>query len=54
MKSVQPASCPMEALLRVITGPWTIYILWVLSEQGPQRFGATKRLVPGISTPGPD
>lgn len=50
MKSVQPASCPMEALLRVITGPWTIYILWVLSEQGPQRFGATKRLVPGIST----
>ena len=50
MKSVQPPSCPMEALLRVITGPWTIYILWVLSEQGPQRFGALKRLVPGIST----
>ena len=50
MKSVQPPLCPMEALLRVITGPWTIYILWVLSEQGPQRFGALKRLVPGIST----
>ena len=50
MKSVLPPSCPMEALLRVITGPWTIYILWVLSEQGPQRFGAIKRLVPGIST----
>ena len=50
MKRVQPPSCPMEALLRVITGPWTIYILWVLSEQGPQRFGALKRLVPGIST----
>ena len=45
MKSVLPPSCPMEALLRVITGPWTIYILWVLSEQGPQRFGAIKRLV---------
>ena len=50
MKTVLPSSCPMEALLRVITGPWTIYILWVLSEQGPQRFGAIKRLVPGIST----
>jgi len=40
----------MEALLRLITGPWTIYILWVLSEQGPQRFGELKRAVPGIST----
>lgn len=50
MKTVLPPSCPMEALLRVITGPWTIYVLWVLSEQGPQRFGAIKRLVPGIST----
>jgi DNA-binding HxlR family transcriptional regulator len=40
----------MEALLKVITGTWTIYILWVLSEQGPQRFGAIKRLVPGISS----
>ncbi len=45
-----PPSCPMEALLRLITGPWTIYILWVLSEHGPQRFGALKRAVPGIST----
>lgn len=50
MKNAVPPSCPMDALLRVITGPWTIYILWVLSEQGPQRFGAIKRLVPGIST----
>ncbi len=50
MKSSLPPYCPMEGLLRVITGPWTIYILWVLSEQGPQRFGAIKRMVPGIST----
>ena len=40
----------MEALLRLITGPWTIYILWVLSEHGPQRFGELRRAVPGIST----
>ncbi len=50
MKTVLPPSCPMDALLRVITGTWTIYILWVLSEHGPQRFGAIKRLVPGVST----
>lgn len=31
-------------------GPWTTYILWVLSDQGPQRFGVLKRAVPGIST----
>jgi len=40
----------MEALLRLITGPWTIYILWVLSEHGAQRFGELRRAVPGIST----
>lgn len=50
MKAALPRTCPMEGLLRLITGPWTIYILWVLSEHGDQRFGAIKRLVPGIST----
>lgn len=50
MKAVQPLTCPMEGLLHLITGPWTIYILWFLSEHGDQRFGALKRLVPGIST----
>ncbi len=50
MKRSKAPTCPMEALLRLITGPWTIYILWVLSEQGPLRFGELKRAVPGIST----
>lgn len=36
--------------LRLLMGPWTTYIIWVLSDQGPQRFGALKRAVPGIST----
>jgi DNA-binding HxlR family transcriptional regulator len=30
-------------------GQWTCYILWVLCSQGPQRFGALKRSVPGLS-----
>ena len=40
----------MDAILRLLMGPWTTYILWVLSDQGPQRFGVLKRAVPGIST----
>ena len=42
--------CPMDALLRLLMGPWTTYLLWVLRQQGPQRFGALKRAIPGISS----
>jgi DNA-binding HxlR family transcriptional regulator len=42
--------CPMDALLRLLMGPWTTYILWVLrSTNEPVRFGELKRRVPGIS-----
>ena len=40
----------MDSILRLLMGPWTTYIICVLSDQGPQRFGALKRAVPGIST----
>jgi DNA-binding HxlR family transcriptional regulator len=40
----------MDSILRLLMGPWTTYILWVLIDSGPQRFGALKRAVPGIST----
>jgi DNA-binding HxlR family transcriptional regulator len=39
----------MDALLRLLMGPWTTYILWVLQQDGPTRFGALKRKVPGVS-----
>ena len=39
----------MEALLGLLAGPWTTYILWVLGTGGPLRFGALRRAVPGIS-----
>jgi DNA-binding HxlR family transcriptional regulator len=41
--------CPMDAILRLLMGPWTTYILWVLRNDGPTRFGALKRKVAGIS-----
>jgi len=45
-----PPQCPMDSILRLLMGPWTTYIIWVLSDQGPKRFGALKRAVLGIST----
>jgi len=39
----------MDALLRILMGPWTTYILWLLSQHQTMRFSALKRSVPGIS-----
>ena len=44
-----PMGCPMDSLLRLLMGPWTTYILWVLRAEGPKRFGELKRRVSGIS-----
>lgn len=41
--------CPMDTVLRLLMGPWTTYILWILRSEGPQRFGALKRKVAGVS-----
>jgi DNA-binding HxlR family transcriptional regulator len=45
----QTSACPMDTLLRLLMGPWTTYVLWVLSSNGPTRFGELKRRVPGVS-----
>lgn len=45
-----PPVCPVDALLRLLMGSWTTYILWHLRQGGPLRFGALKRAIPGIST----
>jgi DNA-binding HxlR family transcriptional regulator len=44
-----PKGCPMDAILRLLMGPWTTYILWVLRINGPTRFGELKRRVGGVS-----
>jgi DNA-binding HxlR family transcriptional regulator len=41
--------CPLDSVLRLLMGPWTTYILWVLRSNGPTRFGDLKRRVAGIS-----
>jgi DNA-binding HxlR family transcriptional regulator len=44
-----PKGCPMDAILRLLMGPWTTYILWNLRTNGPTRFGELKRRVGGVS-----
>ncbi len=39
----------MESLLRLISGQWTTYILWILHQNGATRFGELRRHVAGIS-----
>jgi DNA-binding HxlR family transcriptional regulator len=39
----------MDAILRLLMGPWTTYILWNLRTNGPTRFGELKRCVAGVS-----
>lgn len=41
--------CPMDTVLRLIMGPWTTYILWLLGTEGPLRFGVLKSKIDGIS-----
>ncbi len=48
-RTISPPRCPVEALLQLLTGPWTIHILWVLQQRGPLRFGALRRAVGHVS-----
>lgn len=41
--------CPLHGFLSLISGPWTIYILWLIHSNGPMRFGQLKKQIPHIS-----
>ena len=43
-------SCPVSILMDLLSGPWTLYLIWVLCYKGPIRFGALQREISGIST----
>ncbi len=45
-----PQGCPLDRVLRLLSGEWTTHILWVLSKNGPTRHGELRRLVEGISS----
>jgi DNA-binding HxlR family transcriptional regulator len=44
-----PSPCTISSLLELLTRPWTLHILWVLSHNGPMRFGVLRRQIEGIS-----
>jgi DNA-binding HxlR family transcriptional regulator len=41
--------CPIGSLLRILAGPWTLHIVWILTSEGPTRFGALRERIAGIS-----
>ena len=45
-----PGQCPVDALLRLLMGPWTTYIVWLLETHGALRFGEIKARMPAISS----
>ncbi len=42
--------CMIGSLLELLSRPWTMHILWVLSNNGPMRFGVLRRQVERISS----
>jgi len=44
------SSCPVDAVLKLLAGPWTTHVLWALQTHGTLRFGALKRAIPGVSS----
>jgi DNA-binding HxlR family transcriptional regulator len=42
-------ACPLHGLVSILSGPWTTYILWLLWQRGPMRFGQLKKQMPTIS-----
>ena len=47
-RAVSP--CMIGNLLELLSRPWTMHILWVLSNNGPMRFGVLRRQIEGISS----
>ncbi len=42
--------CAIGGLLELLTRPWTLHILWALSNNGPMRFGVLRRQIDGVSS----
>ncbi len=45
-----PSPCPVDAVLKLLAGPWTTHVLWALQTHGAMRYGALKRAIPGVSS----
>ncbi|GAB4200243.1 MAG: helix-turn-helix domain-containing protein [Wenzhouxiangellaceae bacterium] len=43
-------SCSLNYFFKLLSGEWTIHILWTLSRNGSTRFGELRRQLDGISS----
>ncbi len=50
MSQKEHTDCPLGTLTSLLSGPWTVYLIWMLRCKGPIRFGELQREVKGIST----
>ncbi|MEH2252042.1 winged helix-turn-helix transcriptional regulator [Nostoc sp.] len=50
MSDNEHQECPFGVLMGLLSGPWTLYLIWVLHNKGPIRFGRLQREISGIST----
>ncbi len=41
--------CKIGGLLELLTRPWTMHVLWALSNHGPMRFGILRKNIAGVS-----
>ena len=48
-RAAQDATCPMDALLQLLSSTWTTAILWTLQRDGALRFGVLRQRIPGVS-----
>ena len=46
----EPVPCAVHEFLEVLSRPWTMHILWVLTTGGPTRFGVLRRRIGKISS----
>jgi DNA-binding HxlR family transcriptional regulator len=49
LSSKLPSPCAIGGLLELLSRPWTMHILWVLSHNGTMRFGVLRKQIEGIS-----
>lgn len=42
--------CPLENVIKMLSGKWKLLLLWHINEAGAIRFNALQRQVTGIST----
>ena len=49
-QEISKPGCKLHYFFKLLSGEWTIHILWTLSRNGSTRFGELRRQLDGISS----